>query len=308
MSLLFIVRYASHDEWKEIFKRKDPDLDIEFWPNVKDNKAVTFAVCWNHPKNLLDSYPNLQAVSSLGAGVNHLIDDEWLAPDIPIVRVITPSLKKQMADYILNAVLNYRNNTLKYAFQKKDAKWDRHKPVPKADCTVGIMGLGELGQEAARLLVKNGYKVNGWSRTAKDIEGVTSYTEHELDAFLAATNIPVCLLPLTGKTEGILDLELFKKLKKPSYVINAGRGSHLVEEDLIYALDTGQLSGACLDVFENEPLPPAHVFWNRPNITVTPHIAAQTDPDEGAELILENYKRALSGMKLLNEVDRKQEY
>lgn len=140
----------------------------------------------------------------------------------------------------------------------------------------------------------------------KEIEGVECFSD--LDDFLSKTNILVCLLPLTKETDGILDLDLFKKLKKPAYLINVARGSHLIEEDLIYGLDTGVLEGATLDVFEEEPLPANHLFWNRPKIMITPHIASITDPKEAAKVIVENYKRSLSGMELLYEVDREKGY
>jgi len=308
MSLLFINPNRDNEIWKEILLEKDPDLDIEIWPRVKDKDAVTFAVCWNHPKHVLGNYPNLQAVSSLGAGVNHLLNDESLPAHIPISRIITPSLQNEIAEYTLNAVLNYRNHIPRYVDQKREAHWSKHNPVSKKNSVIGIMGLGEMGKAAAKLLLLNGYKVVGWSASKKDVDGVTCYDASEKDTFLSQTNILVCLLPLTEQTHGILDLEVFKKLKKPAYLINIGRGEHLVEEDLVYGLDTQQLVGACLDVFVEEPLPQNHLFWNRPKIMITPHIAAVTDPEEGATVLLENYKRALSGMKMINEVDRNSGY
>jgi glyoxylate/hydroxypyruvate reductase A len=171
------------------------------------------------------------------------------------------------------------------------------------------MGLGEMGSSVATLLVQQGYNVNGWSRSEKEIEGVTSFAGNDqLDDFLGKTKVLVNLLPLTEETEGILDLDIFKKLKKPGYLINVGRGSHLVEEDLIYAFDMNYLEGACLDVFEEEPLPKNHTFWNRDQIMVTPHIAAITPAEEAARVIVENYKRAMSGMELMFEVDREKGY
>ncbi len=308
MSLLFIAPNRDTEIWKKSLLEKDSNLDVEIWPKVENKERVTFAVCWNHPENVLSNYPNLKAVSSLGAGVNHLLSDQSLSSKIQLSRVVTPSLKNQIAEYILNAVLNYRNHTSRYVDQKRKGYWSPHSAVSRNDCTVGVMGLGEMGTTTAQLLTLNGYNVVGWSKSKKEIDGITCYSEAELDVFLAQTNILVCLLPLTEQTQEILDLELFKKLKKPAYLINAGRGEHLVEEDLIYGIDTNTLTGACLDVFEKEPLPSSHLFWNRPNIMITPHIAAITDPIEGAEVILENYKRSLSGMTLINEVVRKSGY
>ncbi len=308
MSLLFITPNRDTKVWKEALLEKDSNLDVEIWPKVENKERVTFAVCWNHPENVLGNYPNLQAVSSLGAGVNHLLSDQSLSNKIRLSRVVTPSLKNQLAEYLLNAVLNYRNHIPRYVDQKRESFWAPHVAIPKSDCTIGIMGLGEMGIAAAQLLTLNGYNVVGWSKSKKEIEGITCFSETELDDFLIQANILICLLPLTEQTNGILDLELFKKLKKPAYVINVGRGEHLVEEDLIYGIDTNTLTGACLDVFEKEPLSSNHLFWNRPKIMITPHIAAITDPIEGAEVILENYKRSLSGMALVNEVMREKGY
>ncbi|MEX0856644.1 MAG: glyoxylate/hydroxypyruvate reductase A [Balneolaceae bacterium] len=309
MSLLLIAPNRDMNPLKEALLEKDPNLDVELWPKIKKRESVTFAVSWKHPKNGLGDYPNLKAVSSLGAGVNHLLNDENIPESVKLCRIITSSLQSEMAEYVLNAITNYRLHTLKYFEHKKAGDWKIHTSTPKKDCAVGIMGLGEMGKTTAQLLTSNGYSVNGWANSHKRIPKITSFAgKEDLNNFLAASNILVCLLPLTEETEGILNLEVFKKLKKPSYLINVGRGGHLVEEDLIYALDTNALDGACLDVFETEPLPANHVFWNRPNIMITPHVAAITPANEAAAIIVENYKRALSGMELINEVSREKGY
>ena len=308
MSLLLIAKDRDMNPWKEALLAVDKNLDVEVWPRVEHKDRVTFAVSWNHPKEVLGGYPNLKVVSSLGAGADHLLQDEAIPESVKLARVMIPSLKSQMGEYVLNAIQNYRFHTSRYVDQKREAYWSKHDAVPKEDCTVGIMGLGEMGAFVARKLALFGFEVNGWSASRKNIEGVHSFGKDELNDFLAQTNILVCLLPLTQETEGILELDLFKKLKQPSYMINVARGGHLVEEDLIYALDTGVLTGACLDVFEEEPLPENHLFWNRPKIMITPHVASITDPKEAAVQIVENYKRSLSGMELLNEVDRGKGY
>ncbi len=308
MSLLLIAPNRDLKQLSEELHKIDPNLEIDIWPKVTNKDRVTFAVAWNHSKHVLGKYPNLKAVSSLGAGVNHLLNDKSLAEDIKFARLITPSLKSEMAEYVLQAVLAYRQHTTRYTDQKREAFWDKHKLIPKEDSVIGILGLGEMGRSIADLLILNGYKVNTWSRSKKDYDGITSFSENELDDFLNSSNILICALPLTDKTHGILDLELFKKLKKPGYLINVGRGQHLIEEDLIYALDTGVLTGAWLDVFEEEPLPSNHLFWNRPKIMITPHIAAVTDPKEAAEQIIENYKRSLSGMEMVNSVNKEKGY
>lgn len=309
MSLLLIAPNRDMKPLQKALLEEDPNLDVELWPKIKNRDRVTFAVSWKHPKNGLGDYPNLKAISSLGAGVNHLLDDDNIPKSVTLCRIITTTLQSGMADYVLNAIANYRLHTYHYFEQKKKGNWEVHQSISKSDCKVGIMGLGEMGISTANLLVENGYQVNGWSNSKKDIHGVSSFARmDELDDFLADTNILVCLLPLTDETEGILNLDVFKKLKNPSYLINVGRGGHLVEEDLIYALDTEALDGACLDVFEKEPLPETHSFWNRQNIMITPHVASITPAKEAASIIVENYKRALSGMDLINEVSREKGY
>lgn len=309
MSLLLIAKSRDFTSLKDAILDLDPNVDVEVWPRVDKKERVNFAVCWNHPERVLSNYPNLRAVSSLGAGVNHLLNDESLDDEIPIARLITESLQTQMADYVLNAITNYRLHINRYFEQKKTGIWKQYSNILKASTPIGVMGLGEMGSSVATLLVEQGYNVHGWSRSKKDIEGVTSFAgADELEAFLGKTKVLINLLPLTDETEGILDLDLFKKMIKPGYLINVGRGSHLVEEDLIYAFDMDYLEGACLDVFEEEPLPSNHTFWNRKQIMVTPHIAAITPATEAAKVIVENYKRAMSGMELMFEVDREKGY
>lgn len=309
MSLLLIAPDRDMSDWEQALQNSDPNLDIEIWPDVEDPKRVQFAVCWNHPKHVLNQYPNLQAVSSLGAGVDHLLADEELPESADICRVVSPSLVQQMKEYVLAAILNIQRNIVHYIHQNEQGRWQPHNHRLSDEVKVGIMGLGELGRPVAQQLANVGYHVSGWSRSAKDIENITTYTgAEEFETFLHNTQLLVCLLPLTQETEGILNLETFKALSNPAWIINVGRGEHLIDEDLIYALDSDILQGAWLDVFSEEPLPDKHPFWNRPNIIITPHIASITQPSESANQIVENYKRALSGMELNHKVDRNKGY
>ncbi|MGD8749049.1 MAG: glyoxylate/hydroxypyruvate reductase A [Balneolaceae bacterium] len=309
MSLLLISPGRDMTSWRQALLDVDSNLDVEIWPNVKDKKRVHFCVCWNQPKQLLDSYPNLKAVSSLGAGVDHLLNDESLPDHVFICRVLSPSLIQQMKEYILGAVLSIHRNFIRYIRQKDHGKWQAHNHSMANDYHIGVMGLGQLGKPVARQLGNIGYQVSGWSQSRKEIDKVQCYAGNgELDSFLQQTQLLVCLLPLTPETEGILNLDIFKKLKRPSWIINVARGEHLIDEDLIYALDSNILQGAWLDVFSEEPLPDRHPFWNRSNIMITPHVASITQPNEVAEQIVDNYKRALSGMELNNAVDRAEGY
>ncbi len=308
MSILLVAQRRDMTPVKEALLKADPNLDIEIWPNVSDPKRITFAIAWNHPKDVFKQYPNLRMISSLGAGVDHLINDDSIPESVTITRVVAPTLTSDMSDYVMTAVLNYLRSTHIFYRQQERNEWNMILAKDKKAHTIGIMGLGELGRRTATDLVKIGLNVTGWARTKKEIDGVKTFTGDQLDQFLAATNIVVCLLPLTSKTEDILNLELFKKLKKPAHVISVGRGKHLVEEDLIYALDADIIDSATLDVFREEPLPESHPFWNRKKIVITPHIASVSDPDEVAELLIDNYKRMLSGIQQRHIVDKNREY
>jgi len=237
-----------------------------------------------------------------------LLKDDSIPQHVALTRVVAPTLTDQMCDYVLLSVLALIRHFHDYNKQQVWADWKPHTDYKKEDIMVGVMGLGQIGRKTAEHLTKNGFNVSGWSNSKKSIPNVITYSKHQLESFLAATNILVCLLPLTEETEDILNLSLFKKLGKPAFLINAARGSHLVEEDLIYALDMGLLDYVTLDVFQKEPLPESHPFWSRDNITITPHVASVTQPEEVAEIILENYKRMRSNLDLLYRVDRYKGY
>lgn len=308
MSILLVSKKRDFTALESHIHSIDPDIDVQIWPAVPHPNRVQMAVAWNQPKNIFSALPNLKAITSLGAGADHLIYDTTIPESVTISRMVIPSLKVQISDYVLMSVFNIIRHTRTYFDQQNHAEWTEHQPLDKNGLRVGIMGLGELGAETAKKLVKNGFLVSGWARSEKDISSVRTYTSGQLDTFLKDVNILVCLLPLTPETDGVLNLESIKKLKQPAFIINAARGEHLVDEDLIYALDTDRVQHAILDVFTDEPLPESHPFWNRKKITITPHTAALTNEKEAAKLIVENYKRVLSGMELTNPVSRKHKY
>lgn len=309
MSLVLLAPDRDMHRWEEALLNVDSNLDIEIWPGISNAEKVQFAVAWNQPKQVLNSFPNLKAVSSLGAGVDHLLKDESLPKTIPICRVVSSSLVDQMKEYVLCTLLNYQRNIPTYAMQKAKSIWKPHPNKSPEEFTIGIMGLGALGRPTATYLASLGYRVLGWSKSEKTIKGVTTYAGNSgFDAFLSKSRVLTCMLPLTVDTEGILDLEVFKKLMRPGYLINVARGEHLVDEDLVYALDKEWLEGATLDVFSKEPLPESHAFWNRANIMITPHVSSLTLPEEVAPQIVDNYKRALSGMDLKYRVNREKGY
>ncbi len=308
MSILLVAQRRDMKPFRDAILNVDPNIDIEIWPNSTNPGRVQFAVAWHHPQQIWKSYPNLKVISSLGAGVDHLLKDSSIPEHVQLTRVVVPSLADQMSDYVLTAVLNIIRNSEIYRDQQQESIWKNQPAHLKDELTVGVMGMGELGSTTAKRLYSNGFTVNGWAQSRKELDGISTFTAGNLGEFLNQSNILVNLLPLTPQTEGILDLDLFKELKKPAFIINVARGKHLIEEDLVYALDKELITHAVLDVFSTEPLPESHPFWGRKKITITPHIASVTDPDEVAVLLVENYKRALSGMELLNEVNRKRGY
>lgn len=308
MSILLVAQHRDMEPFKKAIRKIDSNIDVEIWPNIEYAERVQFAVAWKQPKSVFNRFPNLKVISSLGAGVDHLIYDKTIPANIRFTRVVNSSLSEQMCDYLLTAVFNIFRKTTILMEHQRDGIWSPIKLMEKHELTIGIMGLGELGVAAANRLNHNGFQVLGWSASKKDLDGIDTYSSGELNHFLKHTNILINLLPLTSETEGILDLELFKKLKKPSTIINVARGEHLIEEDLIYALDTDLIDHAILDVFHVEPLPSSHPFWGRKKITITPHIASITNPVEVAELLIDNYKRTLSGLELLHEVNKDKGY
>ena len=307
MAILIIMPDRDSGALVQHLEQLDPRLDVRIWPDQGNPDDILCALTWNHPYGVLQRYKNLSLIHSYGAGVDHLLADSDLPDDTPICRVIDPGLAEQMNQYLLCTILNYRFDMQRYWQQQQQGKWqgiDRHPGN-----SVGILGLGQLGQAIAQALTNNGFEVHGWSRNKKKLEGVTSHIgDSGLKALAQKVDYLICLLPLTAETTGILNQDLFKQMQPHSYLINVGRGGHLVEVDLIDALNNGQIAGACLDVTTEEPLPATHLLWQTNNITITPHISSLSNPQAVAEQLLDNYRRRLSGTPLKNLVDRKKGY
>ena len=301
MSLVYACNNVDPEEWVDAFARLMPELDVRIWPDFGNPEEVEFTLFWNHPFAILKQFPNLKVIFSLGAGVDRFVDDPDLPKDIPIVRMIDPMLRQEMTEYVALRVLHWHRGIPFYEAQQPEQRWLRHPRIRTADRKVGVMGLGVLGGNAAEQLVKLGFDVAGWSLTPKDLPGVTSF--HGADAlwpFLNRSEILVCLLPLTATTTNILNAKTFAALPAGSYVINCARGAHLVDDDLIAALDSGHLGGAALDVFRAEPLLAEHPFWTHPKISVSPHIAALTVADTAMTTIIENIHRSRRGQPIPN--------
>ncbi len=290
--------------WVTALKELDSSLDIQIWPNEGRKTDVEFALCWNHPEGVLREYPNLRCICSMGAGIDHLFNDAFFPKELPVIRIVDPLLAQSMFEYICTAVMYYFRDLDIYKIQQYQSNWKQQPPKSIAHTTIGIMGLGNLGKFSANKLLDFGFNVIGWSRTQKSINGVKSYAGDEaLGEFLSQASILICLLPLTNETRGILNLETFNRLPLGACLVNVGRGEHLIDEDLITALNKGLLRGACLDVFREEPLAAQHPFWRHNKILLTPHCSSITDPMSVAPQIVENYRLMKSGQPLMNQVN-----
>lgn len=307
MAIALVLPDRDTTELARDLRRALPDVAVEEWPHVSDPDAVRMAVAWHQPEGVLSAFPNLAAVSSFGAGVDGLIFDSSLPEDAAIGRIVYPGLIHEMAEYVAAVILARRRRLWEFAELQRERRWRPRPPVEGA--TVGLLGLGELGVAAARTLRSLDFEVLGWSRTRKDLEGVESFTGDDgLGAMAGRSDYLVCLLPLTPETEGILGRKLFGAARPGCYLVNAGRGRHMVEKDLLEALESGRLTGACLDAFTTEPLPDDHPFWSHPAIQVTPHVASLTDPEAAAAHVAEDYRRALGGEPLQHPVARERGY
>ncbi|MAN27758.1 MULTISPECIES: 2-hydroxyacid dehydrogenase [Mesonia] len=293
--------------WVSTFKKHNPDIEVEVYPDDTNREATEFIATWNPPQDAFEKYPNLKVIASMAAGVKH-ITSKKIPENVKVTRVKDEYLNYDLSYFVLSLVLNHIKHIPLYFKNQLENNWNRKMYHRPEDITVGILGFGNIGQAIGQLLQKNDFNVIGWSRSKKDVEGIKSYTEKELGNFLNKAEVLVCMLPHTPETENILNAELFHQLPKNAYLINVGRGAHLNEKDLISALDSEQLSGAALDVFKEEPLPENHPFWNHPKIFVTPHTASITNPKTIVPKMLENFKRFKNGKDLKDEVNLEKGY
>ncbi len=291
--------------WQRRFAERRPDIPFHLWPETGDPSRVRFLCAWMPPDDIMGTFPNLEILFSVGAGVDQL-PLEALPPQLPVVRMIEDGLTQGMAEYCAAAVLALHRDLPLYRQRQAAGEW-RTEPVRIASQrSVGVMGLGVLGRAVLAALRPFGFRLHGWNRSPRLIEGVTVHDS--LDAMLPEVEILICLLPLTEATRGILDARLFARLPRGAQLVNVARGGHLVEADLLAALDSGQLSAAVLDVAEPEPPPPSHPFWTHPRIWLTPHIASMTQPETAVEAIFANLERHARGEALHGLVERGRGY
>jgi glyoxylate/hydroxypyruvate reductase A len=296
-------------EWQARFSALAPRREVRIWPDrVGDPAEIGYVCAWKPPPGLLAQFPHLKAIFSLGAGVDHLTGDPLL-PEVPLVRVVDRDLTARMTEHVVLHVLLHHRRLRLYERQQREKIWHEHAQPAASEVAVGILGLGVLGRDAAEVLARIGFRVAGFGRSEKSVPGIeTFHGKAGLDAFLARTEILVCLLPHTRATEGMLNLRLLRKLKRDgalggAYLINAGRGKLQVDVDILAALEEGTLAGASLDVFPTEPLPRESPMWGHPNVIITPHNAGVSDPRALAKNVLTQIERFERGLPLEHVVD-----
>ncbi|GGE77810.1 2-hydroxyacid dehydrogenase [Niveispirillum cyanobacteriorum] len=308
MAFLFKSSAERGRIWSEAFARLLPDMQFRTWPEVSDAADIRYLAAWTVTRDLLEGLPNLEVLFSVGAGVDQL--DLSQVPDhIQVVRMMEPGLTDGMVQYATFATLALHREMLDYRQAQADHRWAPRHLLPAGQRRVGVMGLGTLGTAVLGALRLFGFPLRGWSRSGGDVEGVEIFAGADaLPAFLSGCDILICLLPLTDQTRGILCRKSFDLLPRGAGIINVGRGGHLMEHDLLSALDCGQLSGAVIDVLNTEPAAADHPFWSHPRILLTPHVASQTRDDSSVEVLIANIRRHQAGQPMQGQVDRSRGY
>lgn len=303
-TLLLLVPVAWAGLWLPWLSKADIDVAVH-GRDAYDADDIDYVLGFRPQPGLLKTFPNLKTIFSLGAGVDGFLVDPEFPKSIPLVRFVDDQLSTEMAQFVVMHVLLQHRTAHDFEAAQKQSKWaQRVLPRKTADTRIGILGLGEIGTVAGERLRDLGFSVSGWSRSRKSVDGIKSYAgDAQFAEFLGASDFLICLLPLTPDTRGILNARTFAMLPKGSYVINVARGGHLIESELIAAIDGGHLAGATLDVFETEPLPEKSPLWLHPKVTVTPHIAAISDPRVAANFVLDGIARAERGERHENTVD-----
>ena len=303
-ALLFDLPNYPQETWTVHLRRLIPELDIRSSFDEKSAADIAYCIAWKPQPGALRKLPNLKVVFSMGAGVDGIMADTTYPGAIPLVRVVDDTLAQAMSEYVVYSVLHWHRRMSDFMNLQREKKW-RQLAAPRATAIrVGILGFGVLGQAAARALSALNYQLSGWSATPKQFDGVrTFHGPDQLRPFLSETDILVCLLPLTPETRGILNAKTLAMLPAGASIVNAARGGHVVEGDLIAAMDSGRLRGASLDVFNTEPLPETSPLWAHPNIVITAHSAAFTDPASFMSQVARTIRRMDQGLKPENVVD-----
>ncbi|MFM0178817.1 glyoxylate/hydroxypyruvate reductase A [Paraburkholderia aspalathi] len=313
MKILFYMPHSDAAAWLHDFAHALPEADLREW-QPGDTDPADFAVVWRPPREMLAGRDGLRAIFNLGAGVDAILGLEHEQPgtlprSAQLIRLEDTGMALQMAEYVTHAVLRYLRRFDEYQTLQNERRWEVLNPHPRETFTVGVLGLGVLGTHVAQAVAAFGMPVRGYSRSARQIDGITTFAgEAQFDAFLDDVKVLVNLLPHTPDTGDVLNTRTFSKLAKGAYLINVARGGHLVEQDLLEALASGQVAAATLDVFREEPLPPDHPFWQEPRITITPHISALTLREESVAQVARKMTALMRGETVSGVVDIERGY
>jgi glyoxylate/hydroxypyruvate reductase len=315
MSIAIIAPAKNAKPWIAALTKLQPNLEVQVWPEIHNPQSVKLALVWQHPKDTLEPLVNCELVVSMGAGVDHLVKDKYLVDSaIVCARLVDIQLAKMMAEYLIALIEAHRHHFFFYQKCQQQQQWQPRETLSKTKFKIGVMGLGQIGEQVALALHTNGYDVIGWRNSNLALTALpkfaieTYYGLDQAEAFFKQSNWLINLLPLTSKTHSILSKRVFQQVPAQSVLVNLGRGDHLNEADLLEALRCGQISQAYLDVYSQEPLPKTHAFWKHQQVIMTPHISSLTQPDSVAPQIIENYQRLASGEQLLNTVCLSKEY
>jgi glyoxylate/hydroxypyruvate reductase A len=308
LRILFHTAGIDREAWIDALQRALPEAHIESWTAGSVCRA-DYALLWKPPLALVEHVRGVRAIFNLGAGVDSIPDFAALPRTVALVRLDDAGMAEQMVEYVIHALLRHYREFDTYAEQQHNGLWQPRPRRLKSDFVVGILGAGVLGAAVASAIATLHFPVRTWSRTSRAIAAATSFTGiSELETFLSATRVLVCLLPLTRETEGLLDRERLSRLPRGAYLINVARGALVADADLLELLDAGHLSGATLDVFRDEPLPREHRFWHHPRVALTPHVSAVTLVEESVQQIVEKIRRLEAGLPITGVVDRERGY
>ncbi len=308
MALLLTPIFGSAEDWRTLFAAEMPELELRIWPDAGNPADIEVAAVASMPKGKLKDFPNLRLVVSLTAGAESLLGDPEL-PEVPIARAGDPNGDAMMNEAALLHVLRHHRHLPAYALAQQRCEWISLPRLRAQQRKVGVMGLGSIGLAAARELARHGFQVAGWVRSPRNADGIEIFAGREqLPAFLARSEIVVNFLPLTAQTTGILDAAAFAQMPRGGAVVNLGRGPHVVEADLMAALDAGQLAGATLDVFPVEPLPKESPLWRHPKITIIPHASRRIEPRDLVPRVADAVRRLRAGKPQAHLIDRKRGY
>ena len=295
--------------WVRDFADVLPEAEVVVWQDGAPCPPCDYAILWSPPAALIGQLASVKAIFLAGAGVDAVLKFGDALPPVPLIRLGDAGMAVQMAEYVTHAVLRYFRRFDEYEKQARRGIWAPLPAWPRAEFSVGVMGMGVLGTRVLDALAPFGFPLRGWSRSARQREGVSCYAGMDaLDDFLAATRVLVCMLPLTPETSNLLDRARLARLPEGAYLINVARGAHVAEPDLLTLIRSGHIAAATLDVFRNEPLPAPHPFWEEPRITMTPHIAALTMRRDSVVQIADKVRALARGEAVADTVDRARGY